>query len=101
LGLDGEPEPDLRPDPRRWLKEAGLATAWYRFLLRHAPARLTRDIRLIHRRFVNSGRACWLGEAAPAAVRPPLSDLDRAVARVRALLAGSDTGSVAVLDRAA
>ena len=101
LGLDGEPEPALRPDPRRWLKEFGLPTALYRFLLRHAPAKLTRDIRLVHRRFVASGRACWLGEAAPSAVRPPLFDLDRAVARVRALLTGSDIGRVAVLDRAA
>ena len=101
LGLDGEPEPALRPDPRRWLGQSGLSTAMYRLLLRHAPAWLTRDIRLAHRRFVASGRACWLGEAAPAAVRPPLCDLDRAVARVRALLAGSDIERVAVLDRAA
>ena len=101
LGLDGEPEPALRPDPRRWLAQSGLSTAMYRLLLRHAPAWLTRDIRLVHRRFVASGRACWLGEAAPAAVRPPLCDLDRAVARVRALLAGSDIERVTVLDRAA
>jgi uncharacterized protein len=95
LGLEGEDAPGPAPDPRRWLQEGGLATAWYRLLLRHAPARLTRDIRLVHRRVVESGRARWLGEGGEApttVVRPPLSDLDRAVARVRALLAPEPVG---------
>ncbi|HEX8376165.1 MAG TPA: hypothetical protein VF606_13410, partial [Geminicoccaceae bacterium] len=90
-----------RPNPRRWLKEAGLATASYRFLLRHLPERLSRDIRLVHQRVVDSGRARWLGEEASAGPRPPLADLDRAVERVRALLADAAPAAVPALDRAA
>jgi mitochondrial fission protein ELM1 len=51
------------------------------------PSRLTRDVRIIHTRQVEAGRAVWLGQAWPAD-RPapaPLVDLDRAVAAVKRL----------------
>ncbi|HXK25573.1 MAG TPA: mitochondrial fission ELM1 family protein [Myxococcota bacterium] len=53
--------------------------------MRHGPERLTRDIRIVQQRLVESGRASWLGDEAPEGSPPPLRDLDRAVARVRAL----------------
>jgi mitochondrial fission protein ELM1 len=98
LGLRGE-EPGPSLSPRRWFGEAGLSTAYYRFLLRHLPHRLGRDIRLVHARMVGSGRARWLGEEPVTAVKPPLADLDRAVQRVLALLTGAEPE--AALSRAA
>jgi mitochondrial fission protein ELM1 len=82
LGLPGEPAAsrlgwrDLRP-----------GTCWYRWALRRLPARMTRDIRLVHRRLVAAGHVAWLGDSLPATAPPRLHDLARAVARVRALLA--------------
>ena len=57
----------------------------YRLTMRFGPRRLTRDIRIVQQRLVDSGRAAWLGEGEPAATPPPLRDLERAVARVRGL----------------
>jgi mitochondrial fission protein ELM1 len=57
----------------------------YRLTMRFGPRRLTRDIRIVQQRLVDSGRAAWLGEGEPFAAPPPLRDLERAVARVRAL----------------
>ena len=57
----------------------------YRTTMIYGPQRLTRDIRIIQRQLVESGRAAWLGEGDPPESRPPLRDLDRAVERVRAL----------------
>ena len=51
----------------------------------HGPDRLTRDIRIIQKRLVETGRAAWLGEGDPPEDPPPLQDLARAVAGVRAL----------------
>lgn len=56
------------------------------------PRRMRRDIRTIHQNLIASGRAVWLGEGTPRAAPPPLADLDRAVARVRALFDPADTG---------
>ncbi len=58
----------------------------YRQTMRFGPQRLTRDIRIIHRRLVESGRAAWLGEGDPPVHPPPLRDVDRAVERVRWLV---------------
>ena len=70
----------------------------YRNAMRTGPRRLTRDIRIIHQRLVERGRAVWLGDSFPAGHRsPPLEDLERAVSHVKALFeetidtAGSDT----------
>jgi len=57
----------------------------YRQTMRLGPRRLTRDIRIVQQRLVDSGRASWLGDELPEGAPPPLRDLDRAVARVRAL----------------
>jgi mitochondrial fission protein ELM1 len=61
------------------------------FLYRHvmwaiAPRRITRDIRVVHRFLVETGRAVWLGQPFPAHVPPPLDEMPRTVERVRALL---------------
>ena len=99
LGLRGETaKPALRPG--RWLGEFGVRTAAYRALMRHAPSRITRDIRLVHRRLVSAGRAAWLGEAAASPrYERGLADIDRAVARALNLL--RDTGDERRLERAA
>jgi mitochondrial fission protein ELM1 len=58
----------------------------YRTAMRIGPTRLTRDVRIIQRRFIDEGRAVWLGQPFPENTpRAPLDDLERAVARVRAL----------------
>jgi hypothetical protein len=57
----------------------------YRLTMRYGPSRLTRDIRIVQRRLVYSGRAAWLGAGHPAGAPPPLRDLERAVQAVRAL----------------
>ena len=65
-------------------------TAWtYSWMMRIGPQRLSRDIRLVHRKLLAEGRVAWLGDAAQ--LKPPsrLSDIDRAVARVRALFPGA------------
>jgi hypothetical protein len=60
--------------------------AWiYRIGMRWGPTRITRDIRIVQRLLVQSGRAAWLGEGSPAPQPPPLLDVERAAARVRAL----------------
>lgn len=58
----------------------------FRFLINHAPARFSRDLRIIHRQLVAGGRARWLGDAGAAEPAPPAEDgLARAVTRIRAL----------------
>lgn len=53
------------------------------------PSRLTRDVRIIHTRQVEAGRAVWLGTPwdADRPPPPPLTDLPRAVQAVRRLFA--------------
>ncbi len=57
----------------------------YRQTMLHGPQRWTRDIRIVQQGLVRSGRAAWLGEGDPSGAPPPLCDVDRAAARVRAL----------------
>lgn len=57
----------------------------YRMGMRYGPRRISRDIRIVQRRIVETGRAAWLGEGEPAPSPPPLRDLPRAAARVKAL----------------
>jgi mitochondrial fission protein ELM1 len=73
---------------RRWQRWEldHLKAFLYRQLMRIRPRRLTRDIRLVHRFLIASGRAAWLGERFPQGLPPPpLDDIERSVARVRAL----------------
>ena len=72
-------------DPRSGFQRGHLKAWVYRQTLRHGPQRLTRDIRIIHRQLVQSGRAVWLGEGEPAHAGLPLRDLERAAAAVRTL----------------
>jgi uncharacterized protein len=76
-GLAGDRERDFR-----------LSGTLYRWLMRWGPNRLSRDIGLVHRRLIERGHAVWLGETFPDGAPPPLRDLERALVRVRALLAG-------------
>ena len=67
------------------LGRAHLKAFVYRQTMIHGPKRWTRDIRIIQRRLVESGRAIWLGDGDPSGRPPPLEDVERAVARVRSL----------------
>jgi len=59
----------------------------YRALMRWGWKHLSRDISQVHLRLIRSGKMGWLGEAHPGvAGEPPATDLERAVARVKALL---------------
>ena len=57
----------------------------YRALMRWGWQRLSRDITLVHRQLVASGRAVWLGDPEPRRQGAGGGDVERAVARVRAL----------------
>lgn len=83
-----EPQaPPSTPDTIwRHLSPAYVKAFVYRQTMKVGPTRLTRDIRIVQRRLVESGRAAWLGDGEPAANAPPLGDVERAAARVRALL---------------
>ena len=56
-------------------------------LLMYMGARFhSRDLRLVHRRLIEAGRAVWLGDSfPPGIVIPPLTDVEHAVTRVREL----------------
>ena len=66
----------------------------HRLIKRLTPARLSRDIRVIHRYFVEAGEAVWLGDPVPV-TRPAvgIDGVARAVARVRALFAAEPAES--------
>jgi hypothetical protein len=84
------------PKVRQWwrwsqLKDQGLSGLHYALAIGLPAWRLnrSRDIRLAQDRFVALGRARWLGAPDGEDWHPaPLQDLDRAVARVRALFDG-------------
>jgi mitochondrial fission protein ELM1 len=72
---------------RRWLK------AWiYRATMRCGPNRLTRDIRVIHRALIESGRVAWLGDGTARRAATPLVDVERAVSHVRTLFGTQPSG---------
>lgn len=63
-----------------------LDASLFRLLINHAPPRFSRDLRVVHRQLVQSGRAQWLGQPAQTTPQQPLEDgLARAVARIRGL----------------
>lgn len=76
---------DQGPPWWQCLDRAHLNAVIYRIGMRWGPTRWTRDIRIVQQLLVDSKRAAWLGEGAPAAKPPPLRDVERAAARVRAL----------------
>ncbi|TAL06877.1 MAG: nucleoside-diphosphate sugar epimerase [Porticoccaceae bacterium] len=74
---------DVRADPDG--NDFRLSGLLYRALMRWGWQRLSRDITLIHRQLVASGRAVWLGNPDPHWQSDAGGDVARAVARVRAL----------------
>ena len=98
----GDQAAESREDFRwKYLDRDHLRAFVYRNAMRTGPRRLTRDIRIIHQRMVEKGRAVWLGDRFPAGhTVPPLEDLERAVVGVKALFAenmdsqGSDSGGI-------
>lgn len=55
---------------------------------RMTPKRMRRDIAVIHRSLISEGRAVWLGQQWQAHRLPPIDDMSRTVAAVKALFAG-------------
>ncbi|WP_119168689.1 mitochondrial fission ELM1 family protein [Algihabitans albus] len=60
----------------------------FRMAMKVPPKRMTRDIRIVHGKLIETGRAVWLGDPFPKAAPPPLESVDRAVAAVAALFDG-------------
>ena len=83
---ESTPVSDGRMPPIHWLGKTLDATA-FRFLMRLAPPRWSRDLRVIHRDAVAAGLAQWLGEEPRPRQSVPLDDLSRATARIRGLFA--------------
>ena len=78
----------------RRLRRLRLQPLVYRTAMVTGPRRLTRDTRIIQRQLIAAGRAVWLGqEFPPGPPPPPLDDVERAVARVRALFAEDESAA--------
>lgn len=77
-------------DTSRWrrLRRLRLQPVVFRIAFAIGPARMTRDVRIIHRALIDAGRAAWLGEPFPPGPSPPpLEDVARAVAQIKAMFA--------------
>jgi mitochondrial fission protein ELM1 len=88
--LSGE-QPAAMPSLSGLLRELNWKALVHWTAMRYGPKRMRRDIRIIHQNLIASQRAVWLNESKPRASPPPLEDLDRAVARVRALFEPANT----------
>ena len=75
----------MRPGHGNGVDDWRLGGELYRVLMRWGWQRLSRDITLVHRRLIDSGRATWVGDGHPNPVATGDTDLQRALARVRAL----------------
>ena len=60
-------------------------TTAFRLLMRQAPTRWSRDLRIVHRQVVDVGLASWLGEQPKPRATRSEDSLARAVARIRQL----------------
>lgn len=78
----------MRPGPGDGVDDRRFGALLYRALMRWGWQRLSRDITLVHRQLIAGGRAAWLGDPAPAGGARADADLERALARVRALFPG-------------
>jgi len=73
------------PPPPYWLGRSLDATA-FRLLMRFAPPRWSRDLRIVHHNIIGAGLARWLDADRPARRQGQRhSDMDVAVSRIRAL----------------
>ena len=81
------------PGPRE--RDFRLGGLLYQGLLRWGWGPLTRDITLVHRELVDSGRAAWLGESPRPRRAEGSSDMERALRAVAGLF---DQVDAAVLD---
>jgi uncharacterized protein len=80
--------------PRPHWRGTSVATTGFRIGMAIGPAWWTRDIRIVHRRLLAEGRVSWLGDVpAPRQPAPQDRDVDRAVARVRALFGAPDANT--------
>jgi mitochondrial fission protein ELM1 len=85
MRAEAEGEGEILP-PIGWRGRTVDATL-FRWLINHAPARFSRDLRIVHRKLIASGQAFWLGEEndqtrpAPEAEDGP----GLAVSRIRGL----------------
>lgn len=71
--------------PIAW-RGRSLDATLFRLLINHAPPKFSRDLRIVHRQLIESGRAAWLGEPLPEVpAAPPEDGLARAVSRIRRL----------------
>ena len=78
-------EEPLDPMPPIHWRGRNADTTAFRLLMRHAPVRWSRDLRIVHREAVAAGLVSWLGEEPRPRRIDRQSDLDRAVARIRQL----------------
>src|SRR5205807_2696612 len=86
-------EEDLPPvqgrlPPLCW-RGRDLNSTFFRLALSHAPVSWSRDLRIVHRALIASGRVSWLGDApqAPRAAPEP-QDMMQAVRQIRDLFIG-------------
>lgn len=77
----------------RQREDIDLRASAYRGLMRYGHRRWTRDITLVHRRLVASGKAAWLGEACGADDRVPHNDMDAAIDAIAALWPAQDSAA--------
>jgi mitochondrial fission protein ELM1 len=77
--------PDGTPPPIGW-KGRSLDATLFRLLINHAPARFSRDLRIVHQQLIAGGHASWLGDNDPPRPVPAAEDgLSLAVSRIRGL----------------
>jgi uncharacterized protein len=70
------------------LEPTRLHAVAYRIGMRWGPPRYMRDIRIVQRQMIESGRAAWLGEGWPSCAATPRverAEVERAAERVRSL----------------
>ena len=73
-----------RLPPIHW-RGRSLDTTGFRLLMKFAPIRWSRDLRIVHHRLIAAGLVNWFGEAAPSPQSQPQPALSRSVARIRQL----------------